>query len=110
MAAPGVGSGIGRAAGLRARATGALGTLAWSRGDYALAAPLYERELELAEESGDSYLIAEALIDLGVLDYRTGALDRATSRISAALDRLLELGTSVASCVADGLGRLHDLR
>ncbi len=73
---------------LRARATGALGTFAWYQGDYTRAAPLYERELELAKESGHNYVIAEALIDLGLLDYRMGALDRANLRVSGALARL----------------------
>jgi non-specific serine/threonine protein kinase len=85
--------------GLRARATGALGTLAWYRGDYAQAAPLYARERELAEESGDNYAIAEALIHLGVLDYRIGALEQAIIHMSEALARLLQLGEDVPAAI-----------
>jgi predicted ATPase/class 3 adenylate cyclase len=48
---------------VRARAVGALGSVAYWQNDYGDMAPAYEEALEIAREVGDSSLIAHALFD-----------------------------------------------
>jgi predicted ATPase/class 3 adenylate cyclase len=73
----------------RVRALNGAGTLASFQGDNARAAAYITEELALAQALEDVHLIADALVNLGMLMYRSGAYDQATKRLNEAV-RLLE--------------------
>jgi non-specific serine/threonine protein kinase len=83
-----------------ARICDSLGIIAWARGEYAKAAPLFEQELRFAEASGDMFWIATALGNSGGLAYRTGSLERAATEIAAAAQLFHDLPGSVPAAAA----------
>jgi predicted ATPase len=72
----------------RVRALNGAGILAMFQGDYARAADYIAEELKLAQALDDTYLTAEALINVGMLAYRRGEYAPAEARPSEALRTL----------------------
>lgn len=69
------------------------------RRDNAAAVPVLERALNLASETGDQVVMAEALRHLGIAKHAAGQLDQARARLeeSTELRRQLGLTASVAA-------------
>ena len=71
---------------VRARALGALGSIAYWQTDYARVPELYGEALEIAREVGDRRLLSRALLDLSfVQDYTPAALEERTALLEESL-------------------------
>lgn len=77
---------------LRASALSGLGSLAWSRGDYAQAQTLYEQSLELSQALDNQAGVAEALNHLSSVAWRQSQYDRAQALAEESLSIFRELG------------------
>jgi len=89
-------------------AYGELGEFAWHRGNYVEAASFFEREMEIAQNSGSNYAVAIALSHLGGLAYRQGELAQASQLLTRAGKTLLSLAPQSpdalsAACIAFSL-------
>ncbi len=84
-----------------------LGPVLIERNDDALAEPLYDELLPLAEELGDDGAAAGCFDDLGIIATRRGDHDRAATLLTEALARRRAVGDPVL--IANALYNLGDL-
>ena len=81
----------------RARAWNKASWLAMCQGDLERASTLRATGLELARETGDTYLLAESVFEAGILAFWLGDLERATALIEEAQHALVAIETEYAT-------------
>jgi predicted ATPase/transcriptional regulator with XRE-family HTH domain len=90
---------------LRAKALGALGIMAWGRGEYHQALELHGESLLLQRETGNMEGVARALTNLGLIERDRGDYGRAHSLLTESLQLRRELGDEGAIArTLDNLG------
>lgn len=95
---------------LRAGTLHAVGTLAWSQGDYPSARHFFEESLQIRRELGDTHGIADLLNNLGVVALPQGDVDAARAMHEESLALFRELGDRWGASMALanlGLVALH---